>query len=238
MTVAFLLACVGVSFVLQTRKVKLVRVKPKQNTKTFSIVVHGGAYTIPNDLKLKAENGCRAAALAGARILQKNGSAMDAVEAAVNALELNPVFDAGVGSVLTSEGNIEMDAAIMNGRTLEAGAVACVTSVRNPISLARKVAEKTSHVMLVGHGADKFAEKIRIPKCSLGDLATAAARAELLAFQGYDHVVENVFRAGHDTVGAVAMDGDGNIAAGTSTGGITASMPGRIGDSSIVSSAG
>ena len=186
-------------------------------------------------------------------MLAAGGSAMDGVEAAIIALENNPCFDAGYGSVLTLDSKVEMDAVIMDGKTLNAGAVACVSSVRNPISLARKVMEKTNHVLIVGAGADKFARKMGFDEVGADDLATDAARAELALYlqeeDPYGASVTSDFNRpststsndhmpgmGHDTTGCVCIDSYGNICAGTSTGGITAKITGRVGDSPIIGS--
>src|SRR5574340_1221505 len=137
----------------------------------IAIIVHGGAGAVTPDRAEKVQEGCREAAMIGWRILQTGGSALDAVEAAVRALEDNPEYNAGTGSCLTSDGNIELDAGIMLGHTLNVGAVAFVELIKNPISLARKVLE-SPHVLLVGKGAQEFAQERGIPLCELEDLVT------------------------------------------------------------------
>src|SRR5438093_7028323 len=137
----------------------------------IAIIVHGGAGTVTPDHAEGVQQGCKEAALAGWRILQAGGSALDAVEAAVRSLEDNPQYNAGTGACLTSDGNIELDAGIMEGHTLEVGAVACVELIKNPISLARKVLE-SPHVLLVGKGAQAYALECGIPMCELEDLVT------------------------------------------------------------------
>lgn len=198
------------------------------------IAVHGGAWAIPADLTAASVDGCRGAADAGWRALDGGGSAVDAVEAAVRALELDPVFDAGRGSVLTSAGTVELDAVIMDGASLDAGAVAALGPCLHPITVARRVMDASDHVLLVGAGADAFARERGIPAAAPEDLVTDAAREEWAAMAAFPAAVGELFNRGHDTVGAVAMDAGGNVAAATSTGGITFKRPGRVGDSPIV----
>ena len=214
----------------------------------FAIVVHGGAYNISDSIAEATEMGCRKAAFKGYEKLYAGGSAIDAVEAAVNELENNEVFDAGYGSVLTRDEGVEMDAIIMDGQTYRTGAVACVTSVKHPITLAKHVMEGTSHTLIVGKGADSFSKQVGMPQVKVEDLVTQIARDEFEKFREYGDTVDNVFNSlsvkepqppqelGHDTVGCVAIDENGNIAAGTSTGGITNKMPGRVGDSPLLGS--
>ncbi|KAK7902149.1 hypothetical protein WMY93_018918 [Mugilogobius chulae] len=176
------------------------------------LVVHGGAWAIPDELAAASVSGVKAAACDGFSVLKKGGSALDAVEAAVRSLEDNNVFNAGHGAVLNSEGEVELDAIIMDGKTLGSGAVSSVKNIANPVSLARAVMEKTDHVMLTSRGANLFAESI----------------------------VREDFNAkwAHDTVGAVAVDSDGNVACATSTGGIRNKMVGRVGDSPVIGCGG
>ncbi|WP_457753515.1 isoaspartyl peptidase/L-asparaginase family protein [Thermococcus sp.] len=208
-----------------------------------AIIVHGGAGTIKNEEKIpKAIKGVREAVLAGWKEL-KRGSALDAVEEAVKALEDNPIFNAGTGSVLTLDGRIEMDAAIMRGKTLEAGAVASIWGVKNPISVARKVMEKTDHVLLVGEGALKFA---RIMGFEEYDPITEERRRqwkklrEKLLKEGtipywkkISELIKEHPEVLRSTVGAVAFDGE-EVVAGTSTGGVFLKMFGRVGDTPII----
>ena len=136
-----------------------------------AIVVHGGAWDVSSELVEPNKTGIKQAALAGIEILKAEGNALDAVEAAIRVLEDDDSFNAGTGSVLTLDGRIEMDAAIMDGRTLRAGAVGSVTNIRHPISLARKIAEETIHVFLVGKGADIFAKAVCAEEvCTFGEL--------------------------------------------------------------------
>ncbi len=209
----------------------------------IAIVVHGGAGgTITAERVEAVQVGCREATLAGWRILQEGGSALDAVEAAVCVLEDNPNFNAGRGACLTSRGTIELDAGIMEGRTLDVGAVACVELIKNPISLARKVLE-SPHVLLVCEGAQRFAEEQGIPFCNYDDLFTERqyniwkarqAQAQEAGTQGQGASSIQANEEEHGTVGAVALDSAGVLAAATSTGGITNKYPGRVGDSPLV----
>ena len=185
-----------------------------------SIIVHGGAGPIKDDSLTARLEGCKAAALAGWKILQDGGAAVDAVEAAVIILEDNPLFNAGTGSTLNSLGKIEMDAAIMEGQTLRAGAVAAVSGIKNPIKLARRIMEDGRHVMLAGEGALLFARQVGIPECP----------PEALIVEREQKRRESK----HGTVGCVAFDADGKLAVATSTGGIFNKLPGRVGDSPLL----
>lgn len=186
-----------------------------------AIIVHGGAGRIPDEHEIEPRlQGCRQAALAGWNILRDGGAALDAVEAAVVELEDNPLFNAGIGSTLSAAGTVEMDASIMDGATLRAGAVAAVRFIRNPIMLARKVLEDARHVLLVGEGALSFARMASVPECAEEDLVVERQRAR--------------WRNKHGTVGAVAVDRNGRIAAATSTGGLFDKLPGRVGDSALI----
>ena len=199
------------------------------------IIVHGGAWAIPDRLVEVNISGVEDAAKKGWGVLGKGGSALDAVVAAVNCLEENPVFDAGIGSVLTEDGTVEMDAMIMDGTTLGAGAVAGLRDIRHPVNLARLVMEKTPHVMMIGEGAQRLADEYGVEKVGQDVLVTDEARQELAEW-----IKKKKFGVsfGHETVGAVALDHKGNIAAATSTGGVTGKLVGRIGDVPIVGSGG
>src|SRR5215212_4214213 len=149
----------------------------------ISLIVHGGAWDIPDDEVAEHQAGCRAALEAGWLVLEGGGAALDAVEAAVRVLEDAPIFDAGVGSVLNRDGDVELDAALMDGPTLRSGAVAAVRRVRNPITLARRVLE-SQVILLVGQGAERFAESAGLPLCDPAELIVGRERArwqELLA---------------------------------------------------------
>lgn len=199
------------------------------------IVVHGGAWDIPDRLVDANLKGVEKATKAGWKVLEEGGSALDAVVAAVNVLEDDPTFDAGIGSVLTEDGTVEMDALIMDGSTLGAGAVAGVRDVRYPIRLARKVMEETPHVMMIGEGANRVATEHGLERITQDELVTDEAKLE---FKEWSKKAEFGSSFGHDTVGAIALDAEGNIAAATSTGGVTGKRVGRIGDVPLIGSGG
>lgn len=208
------------------------------------IAVHGGAGTIlPEQLTPALEINYRAAlerALkSGYEILKSNGSALDAVQAAVIVLEDEPLFNAGRGAVLTHEGKCEMDASIMDGATRKAGAVAGVCGIRNPVLLARTVMENSEHVMLCGNGAEDFARAHKLKFENEDYFLTEQRRQQWLSVKDtdkitMDHIGNNEKKFG--TVGAVALDSNGNLAAATSTGGMTNKRWGRIGDTPIIGS--
>jgi len=168
-------------------------------------------------------------------VLEAGGSALDAVVAAVNVLEDNSSFDAGIGSVLTEDRTVEMNALIMDGSTLDAGAVAGLKDVRYPIRLARKVMEETPHVLMIGEGANRIADQFGLERITQEMLVTEEARLE---FEEWSEKAEYGDSFGHDTVGSVALDSDGNIAAATSTGGVTGKKVGRVGDVPLIGSGG
>jgi beta-aspartyl-peptidase (threonine type) len=184
-----------------------------------AVIVHGGAGPIRDDSLPDRLDGCKAAALAAWEIVAQNGSALDAAEAAVMILENNPLFNAGTGSTLNQAGKVEMDAAIMDGDSLRAGAVAAVQRIKNPIKLARRILEDGRHIILAGDGALKFAREIGVPQCSPESLIAEHERER--------------WAEKHGTVGCVVLDGNGKIAVATSTGGIFNKLPGRIGDSPL-----
>lgn len=198
------------------------------------IVVHGGAGRIGKE---RAEGSCRGvqeAVLAGYRILQRGGSALDAVEEAVVAMEDNPMYNAGCGSVLNELGGVEMDAIIMDGKTLASGAVSAVKGIANPIKLSRLVMEKTEHLCLTAEGASRFAKAMGVPEVEEESLKTDYSRkrwVENLA-PGSNPVESQMGKMG--TVGAVAIDSQGNVASATSTGGMLNKMVGRVGDTPCV----
>ncbi|XP_077149001.1 isoaspartyl peptidase/L-asparaginase-like [Ranitomeya variabilis] len=202
------------------------------------IVVHGGAWAIPDDLADCSKIGVKNAATCGFSILAKGGSSLEAVEAAVQSLEDNKAFDAGHGAVLNADGDVELDAIIMDGKDLAVGAVSCIKNIANPVMFARKIMEQTPHIMLTGSGANKFAEKLNIENLPTEKLVTANAVKEWEQYQKYNQSVTSLFSTGsmHDTVGAVAIDSKGNLSCATSTGGITNKMVGRVGDSPIIGS--
>ncbi|HZO02019.1 MAG TPA: isoaspartyl peptidase/L-asparaginase [Burkholderiales bacterium] len=189
------------------------------------IAIHGGAGVMRRDEPGAAHRAVLEEALeAGYDILRANGSSLDAVAAAVVVLEDSPLFNAGRGSCFTADGEIEMDASIMDGATLRAGAVAAVRRIRNPILAARLVMEKTRHVLLAGAGAERFARQQGLRLESQSYFRTAKRLAAL----------RKNLKDYHGTVGAVALDSDGRLAAATSTGGYTGKMPGRVGDSPLI----
>ncbi|MDR6843009.1 isoaspartyl peptidase/L-asparaginase family protein [Pseudoxanthomonas sacheonensis] len=217
----------------------------KPSSQPFALVIHGGAGVIERDqLSADEERSIRvdldAALEAGRRILASGGSALDAVEAAVVALEESPRFNAGKGSVYNAEGRHELDASIMEGKTRRAGAVAGVETIRNPVRLARAVMERSPHVMMISAGAERFADtQPQIERVSNGWFDTDARRAQLDQEQARERSEpgdESLRGKYFGTVGAVALDSQGNLAAATSTGGMTNKRYGRVGDSPLIGS--
>jgi beta-aspartyl-peptidase (threonine type) len=199
-----------------------------------ALIVHGGAWSIPDSAIQDCQAGCRRALEAGWAILARGGSALDAVESAIVALEDDPIFDAGIGSHLNRDGRVELDAIVMNGATLKAGAVASVQRVRNPIRLARRVLESSDHLMLVGAGAEQFAAEHGLALCPPEELILARELVAWKKCRASGHQAEHHEVTGNGTVGAVACDSHGNIVAGTSTGGTCCKLPGRVGDSPLI----
>ena len=205
--------------------------------------MHGGAWAIPDDAVDAHQRGVRNAAEVGWRVLERGGSALDAVQESIVAMEEDETFDAGRGSFLNEDGRVQLDALMMDGATLQAGGVGCVERLRNPIRAARKVLDDSPHIYFVGDGAERFAEEHGIALCSNEELIIEreltrwkdAKKQKMLTvppeFAGPAHKppIDS-----HDTVGAVAFDGAGNIAAGTSTGGTLNKAAGRVGDSSLI----
>ncbi|XP_037639201.1 isoaspartyl peptidase/L-asparaginase [Sebastes umbrosus] len=202
------------------------------------VVVHGGAGHIPKERSEKSTSGVCSAARAGNTILRGGGSSMDAVVEAVTVLENNPSFNAGCGSVLNVKGEVEMDAMVMDGKTLASGAVSAVRNIANPTKLARLVMDKTSHAFLTAEGASQFARSMGVPEVPLESLITEYSRMRWkknLAPEA-NHVECQMGKMG--TVGAVAVDSEGNIACATSTGGMLNKMEGRVGDTPCVGCGG
>jgi len=201
------------------------------------LVIHGGAWAIPEDMVDAHLRGVRNAIAAGWRVLDAGGTALDAVEQSVVIMEDDDTFDAGRGAFLNREGKVQLDALIMDGATLRAGGVGCVEHLRNPIRAARKILSESPHIYFVAEGAERFAVEHGIPLCKNEDLIIPREVERLREFQS--HLAEHekdLFAPtiSHDTVGAVALDCDGNIAAATSTGGTLNKAPGRLGDSSLI----
>ena len=207
----------------------------------YSLAIHGGAGTILKSRLTPAKEaaldaGLSAALEAGAAVLRADGTALDSVTAAVCALEDDPLFNAGRGAVFTAEGHQEMDAAVMDGRDRRAGAVAGIFGPRNPVLAARAVMERTAHVCLIGEGALAVARAAGLPFEAPDYFATKSRRQALervLALRATGAVTDDP-AARHGTVGAVARDRAGNLAAATSTGGMTGKATGRVGDSPII----
>ena len=192
---------------------------------------------MPDDMVEAHKKGVRLALNTGWDVLHRGGSALDAVEEAIVILEDDETFDAGRGSFLNREGKVQMDALIMDGATLRAGGVGCVERVKNPVRAARKILSDSPHVYFVGTGAEQFAEEHGIPLCKNEDLIIPREIARLRDYQAQAGSQKPDLFApaiSHDTVGAVALDGKGNVAAGTSTGGTLNKAPGRLGDSSLI----
>ncbi|WP_419318693.1 isoaspartyl peptidase/L-asparaginase family protein [Caulobacter sp. ErkDOM-E] len=204
----------------------------------WSLAVHGGSGVLESSAmtpeKEKAYRaGLDAALEAGAKVLKSGGSSLDAVETVVRTLEDNPLFNAGKGAVFTAEGKNELDASIMDGATLKAGAVAGVTRTKNPISLARAVMEKSPHVMLTREGADQFSKEQGLEQVDPGYFRTEERWKQLEAWRKDHHAVLDPTHL-FGTVGAVALDQAGHIAAATSTGGMTGKRWARVGDTPII----
>jgi beta-aspartyl-peptidase (threonine type) len=200
-----------------------------------ALVVHGGAWAIPDDAVDQHRRGVLASLEQGWARLRDGGSAVDAVEAAVRVLEDDPTFDAGTGSMLNLEGHVEMDAILVRGQDLEVGAVAAVRRVRNPIGLARRVLENSEHALLVGAGAHRFAREQGVEEVAEEDLLVGRERQRLEEMKRHGHKAESFFRGpSRGTVGAVALDAAGHLAAATSTGGTPGKYPGRVGDSPLL----
>jgi L-asparaginase / beta-aspartyl-peptidase len=197
--------------------------------KNWTIAIHGGAGTmsknIPDSLKNNYLQSLETALDSGIKLLSEGGTALDVVEAVIKQMEDNPHFNAGKGAVFNAEGKHELDASIMDGSNLKNGAVAIVTKVKNPITLARLVMEKTNHVLLAGEGSDRFAEEMGVELVDNKYFDTPQR------YEQWKKLLQNEKKG---TVGAVVLDSYGNIAAGTSTGGTSNKLKGRIGDSPLI----
>jgi len=200
----------------------------------YAIAVHGGAGAwadLSDDDRAELEETLRHALVAGRDLLAEGGASLDAVERVIAELEDSPHFNAGRGATFNAEGRHELDASIMDGRDLSCGAVAAVTTVKNPIKLARRVMTDTKHVLLIGSGADAFAEAIDAEQADADYFWTPRQRERWEKFQARKREASSEH---HGTVGCVALDRHGNLAAGTSTGGLEGKRPGRIGDSPLI----
>ncbi|KAM6923226.1 isoaspartyl peptidase/L-asparaginase isoform 1-T1 [Lycodopsis pacificus] len=202
------------------------------------VVVHGGAGHIPKEQSEKSMSGVCSVARAGYGILRGGGSSMDAVVEAVSQLENNPSFNAGCGSVLNAKGEVEMDAFVMDGKALGSGAVSAVRNIANPIQLARLVMYKTSHVCLTSEGANRFARSMGVPEVPPESLITEYSRMRWTKNLAPDADPVECQMGKMGTVGAVAVDNEGNIACATSTGGMLNKMEGRVGDTPCIGSGG
>jgi beta-aspartyl-peptidase (threonine type) len=212
------------------------------------LVVHGGAWAIPDEALDAHRDGVRNALSAGYALLERGATSVDAVEAAVAVLEDDEIFDAGRGSFLTRDGKVQLDALLMDGGSMRAGGVACVERLRNPIRAARLVLDRSPHVYFVGRDAERFAEEHGMPLVDNSELVLERERERLRDAQQKerDGMPDQTFSgsptpldrtamlSSHDTVGAVALDAHGNLAAATSTGGTLNKAPGRVGDSSLI----
>ena len=200
------------------------------------LLIHGGAWAIPDALREAHEAGVRRALHTGYGLLRQGATAVEAVTAAVSVLEDDETFDAGRGAFLTRNGRVQLDALLMEGATLRAGGVACVERLRNPIQAARLVLEQSPHVYFVGAGAEHFAASHGMALIDNRELVIPREERNLREAREREQagLPDTTFAGSHDTVGAVALDTHGNLAAGTSTGGTLNKTPGRVGDSSLI----
>jgi L-asparaginase / beta-aspartyl-peptidase len=199
-----------------------------------ALILHGGAWDIPDEAVEACLQGCQRALAVGWAILSAGGEALDAVEAAIVVLEDDPVFDAGYGSHLNLAGRVECDAIVMDGQTLRAGAAATLHHVKNPVRAARAILEHCPHMMLVGDGAEQFVQQHGVPLCEAEDLVSDAEYEAWMRCKKDSHAAAH--HRGHEqgTVGAVAIDREGRLIAATSTGGTCCKLPGRVGDSPLI----
>ena len=201
-----------------------------------SLIVHGGAWDIPDEAIEACKAGCLRALRGGWALLSSGGHALDAIEAAITVLEDDPVFDAGYGSHLNLDGHVECDAIVMEASTLRAGSVAGLHRVKNPIRAARAVLESCPHMMLISTGAERFVQEQGIPLCSPEELISPAELEAWEHCRKDSHAAEHHRGHAQGTVGAVALDDQGRLFAATSTGGTCCKLPGRVGDSPLIGS--
>lgn len=228
-----LLACLAMSTVHAT--------EPTSSNQVYGLVIHGGAgvivrHELSPDLEAQYRAKLTEARDAGYAVLARGGSAVDAVVATITILEDSPLFNAGKGAVLNADGICELDASIMDGRSQAAGAIAGVRHIKNPIQLARAVMDKSEHVLLTGDGAEHFAQSVGFQLVPNEYFQTELRRRQLQKTRELDRAKQPApgSEGKHGTVGCVALDQAGNLAAGTSTGGMTNKKYGRIGDSPII----
>ena len=218
----------------QQNKAEVVLTRDDAPKPKWAIAIHGGAGTIPKNLpeeqKQQYLRSLAAALKIGQGVLQNGGTSLDAVEKVIRSLEDDPLFNAGKGAVYTHEGTHELDAAIMDGRDLSCGSVAAIKTVKNPISLARLVKERSPHVFLVGEGAEVFASEMKVERVPNSWFDTPKRYQDLQEALAE----ERKTRKDRDTVGCVALDVHGDLAAGTSTGGLTNKRFGRLGDVPVI----
>ncbi len=212
---------------------------PASSIQNWVLVIHGGAGGTAGQKMAEADQLQYTTKMtevlkAGAAVLSKGGTSLDAVETCIRMMEDSPLFNAGKGAVFTEEGKNEMDASIMDGKTLKAGAVAGVTTIKNPISAARAVMEKSKHVMLTDGGAEKFAKEQGLEIVPPSYFYTKKRWDEFQRIHQMENDHKTDTAKGHGTVGAVALDSHGDLAAATSTGGMTNKMKGRIGDTPVI----
>jgi beta-aspartyl-peptidase (threonine type) len=236
-TVHFHLALFAVLSLTAAAQIMAVEPTDKPKSKTFAIAVHGGCGTaerlLPADVQADYRRSLTLALELGRKLLQDGNESLQVVEEVARAMEDNPLFNAGKGAAFNNQGEHELDASIMDGRTLSCGAVAGVRTVKNPISLARLVMQRTEHVLLVGAGAEQLAEDMNVPLVNPDYFYTPRLR-KLWASGNSSNPPRPDLGLSRGTVGVVALDKQGNLAAATSTGGTSFKMPGRVGDSPII----
>lgn len=201
----------------------------------IALAVHGGAWNIPDELWPAHQRGCAAAHAAGMRVLQAGGCAAEAVVAAIAVMEDDPIFDAGVGSFLNEVGKIELDAGLMDGKTLKSGAVLGVNRVKSPIALAHWIMGNSQHHVFTGQGAHQLAQHAELEMVADDYHELPRERTLYESIKANPRLLDNTWQdQPHDTVGAIALDQEGNLAAGNSTGGVPFKAIGRVGDAPLM----